>query len=72
MAAFYHVNYYHSYSEYYCPMSVYIFAFVVIILGWVYVFFGIIFGIMEKACPAAYDTLCCQKYDYSDEESRSV
>jgi hypothetical protein len=27
---------------------------------------------MEKTCPAAYDTLCCIKYEYSDEESRSV
>jgi hypothetical protein len=72
MARFYHINYYQSYSEYYCPISLYVFSFVVVILGWTYVLIALIFAIMEKTCPAAYDTLCCIKYEYSDEESRSV
>ena len=69
------VVYDYTYVEYYCPRSVYIFAFADIIIGWFFVLVIIIFGLIGRFSPGVHEAMCCIKSEgstISDEVERYV
>ena len=69
------VVYDYTYVEYYCPRSVYIFAFVDIIIGWFLVLVIVVFGLIGRFSPGIHEAICCIKQEgstVSDEVERYV
>ena len=69
------VVYDYKYVEYYCPRSVYIFAFVDIVVGWALAVFTIVCGLVGRFSFDCHYAICCieaEEESVSDEVERYV